>query len=100
MNEEHLVACASDEWRDALRQWILPWALTGIELGDDVIEIGPGPGLTTDELRQQVARLTAVELDPSLADSLTTRLAGTNVEVVNADATAIPFADDRFSGAV
>ncbi|HEX4493768.1 MAG TPA: class I SAM-dependent methyltransferase [Acidimicrobiia bacterium] len=100
MNEEHLAVCASDEWRDALKQWIMPWALTGVELGADVIEIGPGPGLTTDELRQQVARLTAVELDPSLAGALAERLAGTNVEVVNADATAIPLDDDRFTGAV
>jgi SAM-dependent methyltransferase len=100
MNKEHLVVCASDEWRDALKQWILPWALEGIELGNDVIEIGPGPGLTTDELRQQVARLTAVELDESLAGALAARLAGTNVEVVNADATAMPLESDRFSGAV
>jgi SAM-dependent methyltransferase len=100
MNEEHLALCASDEWRDALKQWIMPWALTGVELGNDVIEIGPGPGLTTDELRQQVARLTAVELDELLAGALATRLAGSNVDVVNADATAMPLEADRFTGAV
>ena len=47
-----------------------------------------------------IKALTAVELDPALAQALADRLAGTNVEVVNADATNMPFAADRFSGAV
>jgi len=34
---------------------------------DDVSEIGPGPGFTTDVLRQRVAHLTAVEIDDVLA---------------------------------
>ena len=100
MNEEHLVFCASDEWRNAVKQWILPWALTDIDLGPDVIEVGPGPGLTTETLRLGVERLTAVELDVDLAAALRDRMAGTNVEVVNADATALPQESDRFSGAV
>jgi SAM-dependent methyltransferase len=100
VNEQHPALCASDEWRDALTQWILPWALTGVDLGADVIEVGPGPGLTTDELRRHVARLTAVELDPALAEALAARLAGTNVDVVQADATALPHDPDCFTGAV
>ena len=100
MNEEHLAFCASDEWREAVTKWILPWALTDIDLGNDVIEVGPGPGLTTEELRHGVERLTAVELDVDLAAALRERLAGTNVEVVQADATALPQESDRFSGAV
>jgi SAM-dependent methyltransferase len=100
MNDEHLVFCASDEWREAVTKWILPWALTDIDLGPDVIEVGPGPGLTTEELRHGVERLTAVELDVDLASALRERLAGTNVEVVQADATALPQESDRFSGAV
>jgi SAM-dependent methyltransferase len=100
MNKEHLAFCASDEWREAVTKWILPWALTDIDLGRDVIEVGPGPGLTTEELRHGVERLTAVELDVDLASALRERLAGTNVEVVQADATALPQESDRFSGAV
>jgi SAM-dependent methyltransferase len=100
MNKEHLAFCASDEWREAVTKWILPWALTDIDLGPDVIEVGPGPGLTTEELRHGVERLTAVELDVDLASALRERLAGTNVDVVQADATALPQESDRFSGAV
>lgn len=100
MNEQHLQYCSSDEWAEGLKQWILPGALKGVELGDDVLEVGPGPGRTTDLLREMVPRLTAVEVDPDLAGALAKRMAGTNVEVFNADATDMPFADGRFSGAV
>ena len=99
MNRHHLEMCASDEWRQALREWILPYALAEARLGDDVLEVGAGPGLTTDLLREEVARLTAVELDDDLAAALAARLAGTNVDVVHADATAMPFPDGRFTGA-
>ena len=44
-------------------------------------------------------RLTAVELDTALAETLLIA-GGNHVEVVNADATNMPFATDRFSGAV
>jgi SAM-dependent methyltransferase len=64
-----------------------------------VVEVGPGPGRTTDLLRGLTTRLTAVEVDPELAAKLAARLAGTNVEVVHADGTSLPFPDGRFSGA-
>jgi SAM-dependent methyltransferase len=100
MNEDHRVVCASDEWRAVVEHEILPWAVGRVDLGDDLIEVGPGPGLTTDVLRTRVARLTAVELDPDLAGQLAARLAGTNVEVVEGDATALSFEADRFSAGV
>jgi len=100
MNTEHLELCASEQWREALRDVILPYALGEARWGDDVLEVGPGPGTTTDLLRTRLARLTAVELDERLAGALATRLAGTNVDVVHADATAMPFEEGRFTGAV
>ncbi|MDQ6696037.1 MAG: class I SAM-dependent methyltransferase [Actinomycetota bacterium] len=100
MNQDHLDLLASDTWRNALRDFIVPYALADVRLGDDVLEVGPGPGMTTDLLRVQVPRLTAVELDPQLAAALMARLVGTNVDVVHADATALPFNDARFTGAV
>lgn len=100
MNREHLTLCASAEWAQAVQRWIIPWVLEGVDLGDDVIEIGPGPGLTTDVLRTRVRRLTAVESHPDLAAALATRLAHANVEVICADATQTPLPAGRFSGAV
>jgi SAM-dependent methyltransferase len=100
MNDAHLDLWSSEEWREALEKWIIPYALDGADLGDDVLEIGPGPGMTTDLLRAGLAKLTSVELDDKLAGSLATRLRGTNVEVVRADATNMPFGDGRFTGAV
>ncbi len=82
-----------------VRDVILPWALADIDLGDDVIEVGPGYGATTDVLREQVAHLTAIEIDPELAAALSDRLTGTNVDVIEGDATEIAFEDNRFSGA-
>jgi len=99
MNERHLQLCASAEWAETVRTVILPWALAGRDLGDDVLEVGPGPGMTTDVLRLTVGRLTAVEVDPSLAAALTARLVGSNVDVVHADGAALPFDAGRFSGA-
>ena len=37
--------CASEDWRRLVHETILPEALRGVELGDEAIEIGPGPGL-------------------------------------------------------
>jgi ubiquinone/menaquinone biosynthesis C-methylase UbiE len=69
-------------------------------LGDDVLEIGPGPGRTTEVLATQVEHLTAVEVDDVLAAALAERMSGSHVEVVHADATDLPFANGRFSSAL
>lgn len=103
MNENHLTLLASDDWRDALRDLVFPFAFDGgspTDLGEDALEVGPGPGLTTDLLAEQLPRLTAIELDPALADALAARTDPARVTVVQGDATAMPFEDGRFSGAV
>jgi ubiquinone/menaquinone biosynthesis C-methylase UbiE len=100
MNAEHLRICSSVEWAATVEHEILPWAIGSRGLGDDVLEVGPGPGLTTDRLRHIAPRLTAVEVDPTLAAALTERLADTNVDVVHGDGAALPFPDQRFSSAV
>jgi SAM-dependent methyltransferase len=97
VNESHLQFLASPEWAEMLEADLLPWVEAAGDLGDDVLEIGPGPGLTTELLRRRVPRLTAVEIDPSLAAPLEARLAGTNVEVMCVDATASGLPSDRFS---
>jgi len=90
---------SSPRWAQMLESDLLPWVDSVTDLGDDVIEVGPGPGLTTGLLRKRTARLTAVEIDPALARALADRLAGTNVEVVTGSAAATEFPADRFTGA-
>ncbi|HEX3461391.1 MAG TPA: class I SAM-dependent methyltransferase [Acidimicrobiales bacterium] len=99
MNVEHLRLLSSQYWYETLRDSILPFTLGTADLGDDVLEMGPGPGLSTDLLRGRVGSLTALELDLQLADALSSRLAGTNVEVVHVDGPPLPFGDRRFTGA-
>jgi SAM-dependent methyltransferase len=99
VNEGHQV-CDSPEWRAAVRGEIIPWAVRDVELGDDVLEIGPGYGATTDVFAELLPRLTSVEIDPELAARLQDRYAGTHVDVVLGDATHMSFPDGRFSAAV
>jgi SAM-dependent methyltransferase len=99
MNRLHQWLCRSDRWRSTVAQR-LPWAIGDVDLGPSVLEIGPGPGLTTDLLRTSVPRLTALEIDPTLAGSLSSRLKGSNVQVIEGDAAEMPFGDSQFSAAV
>lgn len=100
MNEAHK-HCGSDEWRGRMRDVILPWALGDVDLGDDVLEVGPGYGATTDILGPKVAHLTSVEIDGELAAMLTERFAQMpSVRIVHGDATKLDEPDGRFSGAV
>ena len=100
MNAYHRRFCSSAGWGQTLQSTVLPWVLRDYNLGDSVLEIGPGPGLATDVLRHKYERLTCIEIDDKLAASLEQRMQGTNVTVENADATAMPFEDGSFSGAV
>jgi len=99
MNRFHHWFRRSARWEKTLQQRV-PWVLADAALGPDVLELGPGPGLATDQLRLTAERLTALEVDSRFAESLRARLRGSNVEVVTGDATAMPFPDARFSGSV
>jgi SAM-dependent methyltransferase len=99
MNEDH-AACGSDGWRELIRDVVLPWAIGELDLGDEVLEVGPGYGATTDVLAERVPNLTAVEIDDELAAFLTDRYATReHVRIVRGDATALEFGDGRFTGA-
>ncbi len=100
MNKNHEM-CGSDEWRAVVRESMLPWAIGDVDLGDAVLEVGPGYGATTDVLGEAVARLTAVEIDPELVAFLTERFAENDAVVIaQGDATALAFPDECFSSAV
>ncbi|MFL5245263.1 MAG: class I SAM-dependent methyltransferase [Gemmataceae bacterium] len=97
MNWFHRQVCRSARWHRRIKG-LLPWALQGVELGDDVLEVGPGPGVTTDLLCGLVRRLTALEVDAAAASALQQRLDGSGVRVVHGDGAAMPFPDGSFSG--
>lgn len=100
VNKSHEM-CGSEEWRGVVRDSILPWAIGEIDLGEDVLEVGPGYGAATDVLGASVPRLTAVEIDPVLVELLTRRFAENSAVVIEeGDATALQFPEGRFSGAV
>jgi SAM-dependent methyltransferase len=100
VNALHRRYCRSDHWARTLERAIIPPVLEPVALGDEVLEIGPGPGRTTDVIRARVPRLTSLEIDDRLAAALAARVRGTNVRVVHGDGTAMPFSDRSFSGVV
>ena len=99
MNYLHHWLCRSGHWKKVVHERV-PWVISNSNLGPHVLELGPGPGLTTDLLMQSVPCLTVIELDAEMAASLRARLRESNVDVVTGDATAMPFPDGHFSGGV
>jgi ubiquinone/menaquinone biosynthesis C-methylase UbiE len=95
----HGLICSSGWWARKVERELLPWGLAEVDLGEEVLEIGPGFGATTRVLARQHDALTALELSERYCRRLRQTL-GPDVEVVQADATAMPFGDDRFSGVV
>jgi len=97
VNRAHLEYCSSDQWAESVRRWIIPGALGSMQLRAPVLEVGPGPGRTTEVLREMAPGLTAVEIDGPLAASLARRLGGADLHVTRGDGTALPFRDGAFA---
>jgi ubiquinone/menaquinone biosynthesis C-methylase UbiE len=100
MNWIHRRICRSDSWKSTVERDLVPWALQYIEPGARVLEIGPGPGCTTEVLRESISNLTALEIDHELAAGLRARMGARGVEVVEGDATRMPFASETFTAVV
>ncbi|MGB7732035.1 MAG: class I SAM-dependent methyltransferase [Candidatus Acidiferrum sp.] len=100
MNLIHRRLCRSATWHNVLREYVVPWVLKDVSLGSNLLELGPGHGLTTELLRPHVTHLTALEIDARLADSLAVRFTNSNVTVVRGDAAVMPLKDAQFSAAV
>jgi SAM-dependent methyltransferase len=96
VNENHAKLLGTAEWAAYLHEDILPAVTSGVDLGDDLLEIGPGPGAASEWLRHRVRRLVALELDPSATAALQDRFSGTNVEAVTGDATALRYPEASF----
>ena len=99
MNRLHHWYCNREAWKRHVREELAPAAIEGLELGEDVLEIGPGFGPASELLVGRVPRLTALEIDAGLARSLRERL-GDRAQIVDGDATTMPFPDASFDAAV
>src|SRR6476660_6640492 len=69
LNRLHHWLCRSARCRKTVQERV-PWALSDADLGQNVLELGPGPGLTTDLLRLTARCITAIEIDSKLSESL------------------------------
>ncbi len=99
MNLLHRRICRSDSWATRMHGEVLPWACRGVPLDGDVLEIGPGYGVTTRWLLGHGGRLTAVEVDPDLAAGVRASL-GDRVDVRTGDGAALPFPAASFDTVV
>ena len=96
MNENHATLCASPEWAEHLESEVLTPLVASVDLGDEMLELGPGPGAATRWLRHRVRRLVALELDAAAAVRLADEFAGSNVTVEVGDCACAPFPDASF----
>ncbi|MBF6435947.1 class I SAM-dependent methyltransferase [Nocardia cyriacigeorgica] len=99
MNLVHRMLCRSALWERTSATKIVPWALSGLELGGDTLEIGPGYGANVNALLARTRALTGVEIDPELADRLRGRH-GAAMTVITADGAAMPLPDSGFDAVV
>jgi len=95
MNPDHEKLCGSQEWAADLQAQILPVVTAGVSLGQDMLEIGPGPGAATAWLLERVGHLTALEADEAAAARLAARYPD-SVTVDIGDATQMPYGDESF----
>jgi SAM-dependent methyltransferase len=99
MNRIHRKICQSDKWANSMHTTLMPWAVGDVALDGDVLELGPGYGITTSWLAGHGGRLTAVEVDPALAVDLRRKFDG-EVDIREADGAALPFPDKSFDTVV
>ncbi|WP_370968749.1 class I SAM-dependent methyltransferase [Amycolatopsis sp. cg9] len=98
MNLIHRKLCSSAKWADTVEERLTPW-LARYDLGDDVLEIGPGFGATTKVLLDAVPKLTVLEIDPASTELLRAKF-GDRAGVVEGSGAEMPFDTGRFSAVV
>ena len=94
VNSNHDELCGSLEWAAYLQDEVLPAVTAGVVLGQEMLEVGPGPGAATGWLCQRVRRLAALERDEPAAAALAAKFPGVRVTV--GDATAMSYPDCSF----
>ncbi|PYE11794.1 methyltransferase family protein [Williamsia limnetica] len=91
--------CRSAPWRFATRRLIVPWALQGVRLQGDVLEIGAGSGAMAAEIlaRFPEIRMTITDFDHTMVTAAANRLAAdSRTTIQRADASALPFSQGAF----
>ncbi|MFI5907520.1 class I SAM-dependent methyltransferase [Dactylosporangium sp. NPDC051541] len=99
MNLLHNRICKSAKWFEKVERHLLPWALDGVPLGGNLLEIGPGFGATTRVLARDAGAMTVVEVNPKLAARLRDKVPA-NVTVLEGDGAAMPLPDAGFESVV
>ncbi|MGA9490049.1 MAG: class I SAM-dependent methyltransferase [Mycobacterium sp.] len=99
MNLLHRRRCSSAAWADMVRDDLLPWALTDVELGERTLELGPGYGATLRALLDRAGTVTAVEVDKAMAERLQERY-GERARVIHGDGANTGLPDNHFSSVV
>src|SRR2546430_4244692 len=92
--------CRSAPWRLFARRLVLPWALQAVPPRGRVLEIGAGSGAMAAQLLAMFDDITmcVTDFDDAMVTAAAERLAlfSDRVECRQADATALPFADESF----
>ena len=99
MNLCHRVFCSSNRYFDAVEGGLLPWVLADVDLGDNVLEIGPGYGANIRVLIDKAPRYTAVEIDQPMADRLKGKY-GDRARIIHGDGTDTGLPAEEFSSVV
>ena len=99
MNLCHRLCCSSERYFQAVEDGLLPWALRDVDLGDNVLEIGPGYGANIRVLIDKAPHYTAVEIDPPMADRLKSKY-GARARIIQGDGTDTGLPPEEFSSVV
>jgi SAM-dependent methyltransferase len=99
MNLCHRLCCSSNRYFKAVEDGLLPWVLGDVDLGDNVLEIGPGYGANIRVLIDKAPHYTAVEIDQAMADRLKVGY-GDRARIINGDGTDTGLPSEEFSSVV
>jgi SAM-dependent methyltransferase len=99
MNICHRLCCSSDRYFKVVEDALLPWVLGDVELGDSVLEIGPGYGANIRVLIDRAPHYTAVEIDQPMADRLKDNY-GERARIIRGDGTDTGLPSEEFSSVV
>ena len=99
MNLCHRLCCSSNRYFNAVQDGLLPWALADVDLGDNVLEIGPGYGANLRVLVDKAPGYTAVEIDKAMAERLQATY-GNRARIIHGDGTDTGLPAGEFSSVV